>query len=426
MEIITQNYVREDIMLDLATTQIHPRRMPLVAFITANTISAVGNVFTSIAVPWFVLQTTGSATRAGITGAVTALSFIASFFGGTFVDRIGHKRVAVASDLGSGVIVALVPLLYHTVGLAFWQLLVLVFLRALLASPGNAARYGLRPGLIALADASKERANSIMEGVRNSALVVGTGIAGLLIALIGTSNMLWLDGGSFLISATLIWLAVPAGAGAMASASTKSRYWRDLAEGWRFFTGDRVLLAVTVAAIATNFAITAQTTVLLPVYARQVFGSAVSLGLLNGGFLAGTVVGTALYAVFAPHLPRRGTLIGGLFLSCIGIGLLVPLPPLPLAVAAMALQGLGLGPFNPIVASVDQERVPTALRGRVMGMIFALAMVANPVASLLAGLLVGRFGLAIGITAIAAITFGWTGWVATNPSLRRMSMPKDV
>src|SRR5215217_3762730 len=98
---------------------------PLVALLVANVVSTIGNLFTTIAVPWFVLQTTGSATKAGITGAVTALSFVASFFGGTLVDRIGFKRVAVGGDLASGLAIALVPALYHSIGLAFWQLLVL-------------------------------------------------------------------------------------------------------------------------------------------------------------------------------------------------------------------------------------------------------------------------------------------------------------
>ncbi len=65
--------------------------------------------------PWFVLQTTGSATKTGITAAVTALSFLASLFGGALVDRLGFKRVSVATDLTSGIAVALIPLLYHTV-----------------------------------------------------------------------------------------------------------------------------------------------------------------------------------------------------------------------------------------------------------------------------------------------------------------------
>ena len=42
--------------------------IPLYALFAANAVSLVGNVFTLIAIPWFVLQTSGSATQTGITG----------------------------------------------------------------------------------------------------------------------------------------------------------------------------------------------------------------------------------------------------------------------------------------------------------------------------------------------------------------------
>jgi hypothetical protein len=42
-------------------------RLPLIALFTANGISMVGNTFAALAIPWFVLQTTGSAAKTGIT-----------------------------------------------------------------------------------------------------------------------------------------------------------------------------------------------------------------------------------------------------------------------------------------------------------------------------------------------------------------------
>ena len=65
---------------------------------------------------------------------------LGALLGGAPLDRLGRKRASVLADLASGASVAAIPLLYHTVGLAFWQLLVLVFLGALLDAPGNTAR----------------------------------------------------------------------------------------------------------------------------------------------------------------------------------------------------------------------------------------------------------------------------------------------
>src|SRR5262245_13257552 len=109
-----------------AAGAIRPQRTPLIAYYGATGISLIGGRLTTVAMPWFVLQTTGSAVRTGITGSVEAIAYIiAAFVGGALVDRLGFRRTSVASDLASAVTTALVPLLFSTVGLTFQQLLVI-------------------------------------------------------------------------------------------------------------------------------------------------------------------------------------------------------------------------------------------------------------------------------------------------------------
>jgi hypothetical protein len=56
----------------------------------------------AIAIPWFVLQTTGSATQTGITGFFNVLPVVlAGFLGGTPVDRLGYKHASIIADLAS-------------------------------------------------------------------------------------------------------------------------------------------------------------------------------------------------------------------------------------------------------------------------------------------------------------------------------------
>ena len=89
-----------------------PNKVPFLSLLTANAISLIGNVLSAVAIPWFVLQTTGSAVQTGITGFFTVLPVVlAGFFGGTLVDRLGYKRTSILADLASGVMVALIPIL---------------------------------------------------------------------------------------------------------------------------------------------------------------------------------------------------------------------------------------------------------------------------------------------------------------------------
>ena len=103
------------------------RRAPILALLAANAVSETGNVLAFVAIPWFVLQTTGSAARMGVAGGAFLLAaVVAGVFGGPVVDRMCFKRASIVADLAGAATVALIPLLYHTVGLLFWQLLALV------------------------------------------------------------------------------------------------------------------------------------------------------------------------------------------------------------------------------------------------------------------------------------------------------------
>src|ERR671918_2146820 len=102
-------------------------RVPLVSLVAANAISGLGNMLTTIAVPWFVLETTGSAGRAALIAFATRVAVIpASFVGGALADRFGAKRISVLGDLLSGATVALVPLLYAVDALQLWHLFALM------------------------------------------------------------------------------------------------------------------------------------------------------------------------------------------------------------------------------------------------------------------------------------------------------------
>ncbi len=62
------------------TKAISKNSTPLYALFAANIISSVGNVLTFLAVPWFVLQTTGSVTKTGITAFFTTIPTVISAF----------------------------------------------------------------------------------------------------------------------------------------------------------------------------------------------------------------------------------------------------------------------------------------------------------------------------------------------------------
>jgi MFS family permease len=390
----------------------------------ATALSMVGNVLTFVAVPWFVLQTTGSAALTGISGGAVALAgVLAAFFGGPLVDRVGFKRTSVLADLASGVTVAAIPLLHHTVGLEFWQLLVLVFLGSLLDAPGTTARQGLLPDLAGRAGMPLERANSAYQAIQRASLLVGPPLAGGLIAVFGASNVLWVDAATFAVSALAIAAAVPVPE-RRDEPGDREGYLTELWAGLRSIRCDRLIFTIVVAAVAFNFLDSPVFSVVLPVYAERFFGSAVALGTMLAGFGGGALLGAVLYGAVGHRLSRRATFMVALAVLGLPYWVLTTMPPLPVAVAALAVLGLAGGPLNPIIFTTVQERVPAAMLGRAIGALYALALAAAPLGTVVAGFALEAAGLGAVLVAVAACYLITAVALLLNPALRDMEKPR--
>jgi MFS family permease len=399
-----------------------PNSIPLYSLFAANAISLVGNVFTLIAIPWFVLQTTGSATKTGISGFFNILPvIIAGFLGGTIVDRLGYKRTSVISDLASGLTTALVPILYFTIGLEFWQLMVLVFLGAFLDTPGSTARAALLPELAEEAGMSIERVTSLTHVIERSARLVGAPLAGLLIGVMGTANVLWLDAASFFISAGIILILVPKPAARDGHESKSGKYLDELTEGLRFIAHDSLILSIVVMVMLTNFLDAIFGGVVQPVYVREVYGNALNLGLLisaNGG---GAVIGGLIFAAIGHHMPRHATFVGAFMFTGFRFWVYALYPPVWVLIVVTLITSIGAGPLNPIIGAIEFERIPPNMRGRVFGAVTAGAWIAMPLGMLLGGIFTDKYGTFVMMIGLAITFFITTGSMAFIPAMKEMN-----
>src|ERR671923_383510 len=186
-----------------------PDRRPMYSLLTAAGISQVGNTMTIVAGPWFVLQTTGSAAKTGLVGAALALGLLTPVLGGPFVDRVGFRRGTVLADVVSAATVASIPALHLAGLLEFWHIVVLVFALTSINSLGDTAKLALVPALARLAQMPSERVNARDRAIARLGSVVGPFLAGALIVAIGAVNVLFVDAGTFCVSALLVAGGVP-------------------------------------------------------------------------------------------------------------------------------------------------------------------------------------------------------------------------
>jgi MFS family permease len=398
-------------------------RVPLYALFVADSISLVGNVVAQLAIPWFVLVTTGSPALTGLAVFCNFLPVVlAGFFGGVIVDRLGFRTTSVVADLASAAAVAAIPLLHSTVGIELWQLLGLVFLGALLDAPGATARVSLFPDLVELAGVRMERANGIRGAIQQGSWLVGAPVGGLLVSELGATTALWLDAASFLVSAALVTSAVPAPRRELVE-ERPGRYLAELAEGLRFIWSRRLVRALVVTVLITNL-LDAPFPVVMPVFAREAFGSATDLGLMYGVFGGAALVGALGYSAVGHRLPRRLTFVSAFTAVPVMYLVLAMLPSLGVALGALALSGLAAGPINPLMNTAQFELVPPELRGRVFGAIKAGAWASIPLGVLLGGVIVDAVGVAatffgIGVCYLIVTLYGFV-----NPAFRELDREK--
>ncbi|MFG3285727.1 MFS transporter [Streptomyces sp. NPDC048111] len=386
-----------------------PGRSPLVAVLAANAVSASGSSLTLIGVPWFVLETTGSAGRAGVVAFCATLPIVvAALIGGPVIDRLGRRRVSVGSDVVCGLAVAAVPVLHQAGLLAFWLLCALMALGGLAHTPGVTARYVLLPDLARHSGTTLARAASVYDAVARGARMTGATLAGVLIALTGAGNVLLIDAATFAVSAAL----VAAGLRGVGEARPRRddppvslrRYRAELAEGYGYLARTRLLLAVVAMVMLMNGTDQGWTAVLLPVHAERDLGGASQLGLLAALFGAGGLSGALLYGLVGHRFSRR-TVFSVCVLLCgaprYAVAALTGTTA-PLAVT-MVVAGLASGALNPILTTVIYEKVPDALRSRVAGVLTAGCELAMPLGGLAAGFLVEGVGLRGALLAVGGV-----------------------
>jgi MFS family permease len=348
----------------MATTAgVRERRRPLAAPLAAEAISATGSQMTLLALPWFVLVTTGSPARMGVVVAADLVPMVVlALPGGALAGRLGARRTMLACDLARAPLIGLVPLL-HALGLLSFPVLVgLVVLHGLFWPPYWASQGALLPELVGDDRGLLTRASALFQAATRLTLLVGPALGGVLIGWLGPADVLIVDAATYLVAFALVAGFVPAGRGPAAAAGDL----RGMLAGVRVLLGDRLLRAWTVSASLSQMGF--QTLLIaLPVLAFTRYGQNPKVaGLLIGAWGGGALLGSLVALRLPSSLPPLT--VG----SVAGLGQALPLwllvVPLPAAaaVAVLGVAGLANGIRVPPLRAVTLLRMPPSLRVQAM------------------------------------------------------------
>ncbi len=359
-----------------------------------------------ITIPWLILEETGSPAFAGLVAAISALpGLLISPIGGWLVDHIGRRAVSIGADLLSAAAVVAFPIFAITSGLSSTSILIIAVVGAIFDPAGYTARKTLLADVAKASDIKLDRLNGIHEGFMGVSWIFGPAVGTALISTVGAVNSFWFAGGLFLFAAlNIVFLRV----------GNLGKDARDLAEeagedsnrsirvGFQVLWGDKLLRTITISILIIAAVYLPTETVVLSTYFEEL-GQPTSLGIVISALGAGSAIGSFGYGWISARLSRKNLVRTTLIGTAVSIIPMAFLPPLPILIVSGFFLGLSWGPFNPLVSTLIQQRVPADQQGRVFGVQTAVFYAAPPLGMVLAGLSVENLGVSFTYLVLAAI-----------------------
>ena len=373
---------------------------------------------TFIALPWFVLQTTGSGTAtAGILLTFQLPAIVTGMVMGSLIDRY-QPRTIIALDNGlRTLIIGLIPVLYWLAGLELWHLFLLSLLAGVLQPATLVGSRTILPDLVD--DEDLDAANMLWSFSVNLSVMLGPALAGVLVAAFGGPSVLLIDAVTFGIMA-LVAQTLPTLQRTKQTQTARIPFAERL--GLRQLWDMKVVRLTTLLSLVFFFSY-GPLEAAIPLYSDAVLQTdARGYGLLWAFLGVGALLGTLGSSSLSKHLRL------GVALPLIALLWGASLLPLVLirnlwsACAFLFLGGLMWGPYTPLETTLLQRSVPKAQLGRVFGARSTLLVSGAPL-----GLAVGGALLAflpstalIAFSGIASVLVGLGG--LASPTLRELSL----
>jgi len=386
-----------------------------------NAVSGISNGIVMIAVPWLVLDMTGSAAKAGLLAALSSIPgiFVSPIVGG-LVDRFGRRAISMFSDMMSLISVLMFVLINWVGDLTYGWILVVAVLGACFDPAGYTARKSLIPNAASASGIDVDTANGRHEGIFSIGWMVGPAIGAACIEFSGPILAFGITAFMFALATLFVSLMKVDDAHGKTIAhhdDGHERFVDSLKSGLRVLIQDKPLLSLTLAFFLLSAMYMPIDTVIFPTYFESI-NNPRALGLLFASLAAGMVIGSFSYGKLAARFSTKTLLRLVVLISSLALFPMSLLPSRWLFVVLGFFAGLSWGPFNPLWNTVVQTRVQPDLQGRVYGLQVSLLYAGPPVGQLIIGASVDHFGLQPTFVVVMSI-FAATGvLIASLPVFR--------
>jgi MFS family permease len=345
-------------------------------------ISLLGDQFYFVALPWLVLQQTGSAIAMGTVMTAGAIPrAVLMLMGGAVSDRVSPRRIMMMAAWARAILVAVIGVLIWLHILHTWQLYALAAAFGTAdAFDGPAGRafvpFLVRPEQLVAAE-------SVSQVEMMLTTIVGPAPAGFIIGALGLASAFFIDAISFLfIIGALVLLPDP-----VVAKTEKKTLLYSIWEGIRYVAKDIPLRSLMVVIVGINFSLAGPISLGLAFTAKTKFGSPAMLGVMFSSLAGGALLGSLLAGIW--KMRHRGVriLLVALTLSLL-LGTLGLLNNRWLIPPVLFLMGISAGITNVQIGAWIMQRIDASVRGRVMSVLTLGSVGLMPISLALAGLLI--------------------------------------
>jgi MFS family permease len=370
-------------------------------------VSNVGTWMQRTAQDWIVLVqlTHQSASAVGI---VMALQFGPQLlmlpFSGFAADHFDRRKLLMTTQAAMGTLAFALGVLTVTGLVQLWHVYVFAFLLGCVAAFDAPARQTFVSDLVGESDLVN--AVALNSTSFNAARMIGPAIAGLLIASVGTGWVFLINAASYVgVLFSLTFLRVDQ----LHRGILGARGTGGLMEGFRYVAKRPDLKAILlmiflIGTFGLNFPIYIST-----MSVKVFHAGAGQYGLLTSTMAVGSVIGALLAA--RRERPHVALLFAGAAVFGVGFTLAAFMPTYWLFGLMLVLIGVSTQTFNTTVNATIQLSTEPHMRGRVMAILFAIALGGTPLGAPIVGHIADHFGprWAMGVGAMAGFSAALVG-----------------
>ncbi len=376
------------------------------ALLAAEVISSLGTQMTWLALPWFVLRTTGSPQQMTwvIIAEVVPIGVL-GFWGGAIASRVGTRRTMLVCDIARAPLLAAIPVLHAFGRLPFPALLALVAATGIFIAPYFAVQRAVVPELVGEEQGDVAYATAFFQAANRLTIFLGPPAAGVLISFLGAAQILYVDAATYVISFALVAAFVhppevpaPSESGGVFA-------------GVRFLLGDKLLRVWTPAFTLLDVCWQLMFASLPVLVVTQYHANPRVLGYLFGALGGGALVG----AFASMHMVRRleplaSSSVAFLF-QMASLWILAVPAPWVVPLVGMASAGFFMSMVNAPMQALVMLRIPREIRTQGIAAFGVFQCIGAPVGLVLAGVALARYDTrsvlvaVLGLQSVAIVAF---------------------